>query len=800
MIYELVYTSAPTGLFPGNTGFSVVGCTRNMDMALCKQLEKLSAYTPLYPHYDAKAWDNPVNFAHRTINSSGQTFHILSRICFNGVDYTNRSNKLASHLAVSENETQKLPSGPASIFLQPGLFKSENWRIQTAFFDGTPVLQDRGTKLQPCDTWKQIAGDAGWAGFIAESLMQNPQRTVYVVFSPEKSKQNLQLVVEVLNLLPPPKRWQLTFSTYFTELVPGTSCNLRFCLPGSTLLQNARQNQNANLVIDISRQAPAPSGGNLVEMARTGKLPEAAHVPLRPAGNAMQPIPQMPPVLQSTKQTAQIASKDNVMLKVAIAIMALFLLILAVSLLLTRSSDKQQIAQLEEKLKQNEEKLRLSEEKQKQCEDDINHSSEKLRLNEEKRKLSEERLKLSEEKLKQAEEKLKKAEDKLKQAEDKLKQAEAKNSKSETDKKKSEAVVPNLDQAKQIEGLKGNLEQKDKELTKTKEKLTQKENAWTAAYEQLCRELDEKVKKLPGDDVYGTIKKDYDDIVKLQPGAKRGRKVYDFIARIESEVNKLKEEVSSAEALLENVINMEKKEADKPVKHTSMEDFKKIKVLNKQRQTELRNLANSLKLPLEHAWSRRIDLVDTLAKSHNYELWLKGLEPDDEIKVIYDGKKEATLPAKIQLKENKCSIIPEKANEKYDWTQLKLSIMTKKGKWLFFFLNVEPKELGKGELQYQYNKKSNKLKLILPDCKTKSDTSIFLCRGNTKLLQMEKAKEGNDMVAIYTQLPEPEQGQEKMTTKERIEKHFKGTSLVLVGKGGWRQEIKVKSFIERQKK
>ena len=90
MAYELVYTSAPRGLFPGNTGFAVVGCTRNMDFSLCKQLENLSAYSPVYPPYDSNAANNPVNFAHRIINVNGITYHILSRICYNGLDYTHR--------------------------------------------------------------------------------------------------------------------------------------------------------------------------------------------------------------------------------------------------------------------------------------------------------------------------------------------------------------------------------------------------------------------------------------------------------------------------------------------------------------------------------------------------------------------------------------------------------------------------------------------------------------------------------------------------------------------------------------
>ena len=235
----LVYTSAPKGLFVGNTGFSVVGCTKNMDLAICRQLETLSAYTPLYPHYDSRAWSNPVNFAHRIINVSGKQYHVLSRICFNGLDYTQRSNKLASHLAISQDETIALPSGPACIFSQNRLFKDEKWQIKTEYFDFPPMVIDPRLELEICKTWQQESGDAGWAGVIAESLLTNPQKNVYVIFDPQRSAQNLHLVAEILSLLPFHMRWQITFSTYFTELPAGITCNLRFCLPSDNVREIA---------------------------------------------------------------------------------------------------------------------------------------------------------------------------------------------------------------------------------------------------------------------------------------------------------------------------------------------------------------------------------------------------------------------------------------------------------------------------------------------------------------------------------------------------------------------------------
>ena len=345
MIFELVYTSAPTGLFVGNTGFSVVGCTKNMDMAICRQLENLSAYTPLYPHYDSRAGDNPVNFAHRIISVSGRQYHVLSRICFNGLDYTQRSNKLASHLAISQEETPALPSGPACVFFQEGLFKDEKWEIKTAYFDFPPVVIDLMRGLDVCKTWQQESGDAGWAGVIAESFISNPQRNVYVVFDPERSAQNIHLIAEILSLLPQHMRWQITFSTYFTELPAGVSCNLRFCLPSCEALSTAKQNPSANLIVDLCSKLPPATGGNLVTTARTGKevIPEMA------GGNPFI-VPQIP---QQYVPVQQNLAPSNSGAKIA-AYALLFALVIVGSLFIVfKRSDSNKIKSLSKDIAQN---------------------------------------------------------------------------------------------------------------------------------------------------------------------------------------------------------------------------------------------------------------------------------------------------------------------------------------------------------------------------------------------------------------------------------------------------------------
>ena len=347
MVFELVYTSAPQGLFPGNTGFAVVGCTRNMDYAVCKQLENLSAYTPFYPHYDANAWNNPVNYAHRIIQVNGVEYHILSRICFNGLDYTQRSNKLASHIAISADELQSLPSGPASVFFQDTLFKNEKWQIKTEYFENSPVVMDLKYELDVCKNWEQSTGDAGWAGVIAESYLSNPQKNIYIVFDPQRSSQNISLMAEVLSLLPTHLRWQMTFSTYFTELPAGVTCNVRFCLPSCDALLKARQNPAGNLIVDLTAPMTQAVGGDLVVAARTGKKPEPrvamSNIPVNPLNSLPFSSPAQP----------QIIVQQNGGIKAAMITAFIALGILGIVFLITKITDNSKIQNTQKQSNQN---------------------------------------------------------------------------------------------------------------------------------------------------------------------------------------------------------------------------------------------------------------------------------------------------------------------------------------------------------------------------------------------------------------------------------------------------------------
>ncbi|MCW8140538.1 MAG: hypothetical protein KIT58_16690, partial [Planctomycetota bacterium] len=78
MIGEVVYTSAPSGLRPGASGFCTVAATRGISKRDQLALESLSGYEFAFGISDARAADNPPCFLHTTVASGVGRRHVLS--------------------------------------------------------------------------------------------------------------------------------------------------------------------------------------------------------------------------------------------------------------------------------------------------------------------------------------------------------------------------------------------------------------------------------------------------------------------------------------------------------------------------------------------------------------------------------------------------------------------------------------------------------------------------------------------------------------------------------------------------
>ena len=300
MAQELVYTSAPRGLRLGSSGFCAVACTRGMAPNYLDLLESLSAYAPVYPPSSSRARLNPTVHSHYRFVIGGKAVDVVSRVAFAGADYSGRTNKFAHHLALDANERPL--GGPAWLLSRPGLMLSE-WVGEPRFIERSRTIPQGDVTPAPCDFWARQTGDAGWAGVLAQSLVDAPKRPSFVVFEP--GMPTLELAAEALRLLPPAQRWEVGFCTYFSALPVGTQCGWRFCLSSSAALKVARQTPDA-VILDLTRRSDQPEaarrvmqrGSQFIEAARRGDPPPfeiapAAETPESadgPEGGAARPL------------------------------------------------------------------------------------------------------------------------------------------------------------------------------------------------------------------------------------------------------------------------------------------------------------------------------------------------------------------------------------------------------------------------------------------------------------------------------------------------------------------------------
>jgi hypothetical protein len=279
---ELLYTSVPRGLKPGSRGFCTVLSTQGMVAPLAAALEGLSGYRPVFPIGHERVAENPVVYSHLKLQVAGKSWYVLSRIADYGLDYSQRTNKLAHHLVLDKSE---LPAaGPASLLRASGIMR-ESWEGDPKIVPPKPISRQPTAPSGVCQAWKEMTGDAGWAGALAESFLKDPNRPVILLFEPGQDLR--PLIDESLSLLPAERRWDVTFSTYFTGSSQGITCLWRGIVVGSKEATESLRFVNALRIDLTSADFGRAEGGELVDAARKGVRPSA-----RPAMPPKQAAPR----------------------------------------------------------------------------------------------------------------------------------------------------------------------------------------------------------------------------------------------------------------------------------------------------------------------------------------------------------------------------------------------------------------------------------------------------------------------------------------------------------------------------
>ncbi|MDR0610446.1 MAG: hypothetical protein LBG58_10085, partial [Planctomycetaceae bacterium] len=309
MTHELILTSVSQGLEPNTSGYCVVAEDRFIPRYLAKRLEILSEYQHLFPSGSEKSRFHPVVYSHLIFPGHNTIWHTLSRIADTGTDYRFQPNRLAHHIVLTENEF--VQEGPAwllslpefhltdwltpsvrftagrpipTLTLPPNLTRSQRIARERRWTDPhkmmlfVPDAEDQetyriyendalmSTNQLPCPFWRELTGDAGWAGILAETIQTGQQAVL--LFQPGMNI--LPLFVEAIALLPAELHWKGTFSTYYFKDFPEhTACQWKAVLAGSPMAERLLKNKD-QLILDLTKPLGTVPDGKYVEFAVTG--------------------------------------------------------------------------------------------------------------------------------------------------------------------------------------------------------------------------------------------------------------------------------------------------------------------------------------------------------------------------------------------------------------------------------------------------------------------------------------------------------------------------------------------------
>jgi hypothetical protein len=244
-----------------------------MKPAVAERLQIRCGYSHPYSHGDAR---NPIVYVHRVERVAGERLHVLARIGDAGSDHTGRSNFLAHLIAVSDTETRRLTAGPADVARRFPFTHSWNEAAREAE-PPTLVAADRGPA--PCAAWRAAGLDPGIAGDLAEAAAAGSE----VRLITRERDDVLALFADALALVPPAKRWQVTFNTCEIEPFDATWRAVREDLPQAA---NARSIQG---VIDLTKSGKRGSEGGYARFARGEDVPlpwQTVDTPVADVGRA----------------------------------------------------------------------------------------------------------------------------------------------------------------------------------------------------------------------------------------------------------------------------------------------------------------------------------------------------------------------------------------------------------------------------------------------------------------------------------------------------------------------------------
>jgi hypothetical protein len=209
---QLIFTSTPTGIVPGRSGFQVVAQHSSIHHRLILALEKESVY-----EFADSSQSLPVICKHLKFDFGEERFSVLSKLQACGVDFTGRPNHIAHHLVYSEKDLPKCP--PAALFALWKGWRSK-WTTSPRYLGGWDRInyEDDNQPFYypkfalPAKTWKTYTGDEG-----AAALPVIDKQSICFNTSEGKEDALVWLFFESQSLIDVEAAWSIEFTNFLTE-------------------------------------------------------------------------------------------------------------------------------------------------------------------------------------------------------------------------------------------------------------------------------------------------------------------------------------------------------------------------------------------------------------------------------------------------------------------------------------------------------------------------------------------------------------------------------------------------------
>ena len=207
MAFQLVYTSAAKLLTAGQSGFGTVARSKSITPLVVSAIERVSQFASMRG-LDSRR----IIHVHRRITAGSNRFHVLTRIVDAGADYSGRTNHLAHHLVISQEEAARAAARgitPADVLRQfPWLAR---WDGNARFFEAAEDIALESFRPDGLNTGRQSWASATGTAAHSRLLSWEGAPRTGVLIVPD-AVDRLALLAEALVEFGP-QSWSRSFTT-----------------------------------------------------------------------------------------------------------------------------------------------------------------------------------------------------------------------------------------------------------------------------------------------------------------------------------------------------------------------------------------------------------------------------------------------------------------------------------------------------------------------------------------------------------------------------------------------------------